>query len=279
MPLETLEQGTRIQGLVLETPRRSEGEPFDADKEITKENWDRILKREDSLIDHGEWQRFIEHFWSVRYLADGDNLRHLLFRPKINWVEIKSETRNLRTDRLIFGYLAKAKLLLPEDNYDLDYIRGKWENICSLVKNDNVSEYRWFAFRTLVLFPEYRDRLELDDQFLESLVVEIGQARHARSWVIMCASIFLLRMLYPSEFDKIQISPDEWKLMRKKFRRIDDGSLGPVGVNDMILLAFFMKTIAAQTAKIENGRLVISDEIKKPRKKEEDAPVPEKIKF
>ena len=50
MPLETLEQGTRIQGLVLETPRRGEGEPFDADKEITKENWDRILKREDSLI-------------------------------------------------------------------------------------------------------------------------------------------------------------------------------------------------------------------------------------
>ena len=114
MPLETLEQGQQIQGLVIETPRLSDGEPFDARKEITKENWGRILDHEDSLINDGEWMRLIEHFWSVRYLADGNNLKHFLFRLKINWVEIKSETRNLQTDTLIFGYLAKAKLLLPD---------------------------------------------------------------------------------------------------------------------------------------------------------------------
>lgn len=284
MPIESHlnKEDINIQHLSLEEPERTEKLPFDADKEITADDWanmkealviSRINTSRDDFVRIAKYMKllFPER---VSELALDNN----------DWGAIKLDIDNYRprSDNDKFFLIASAaKILFPErikelglDDQDWEMIKWKMQNSYATRQWDKLLTEAEYA---KLLFPRHEfGALLKDERTWEGIKKHIEGLKNEKSnMVLFVGYASTAKLLFPSHAGEINFDKNTWDVVKKNlnfYREIHASST-------LAVYAAAMKIMAAEDAEITDEGIFEINMRKLKINLPEQKPVPETKKF
>ena len=270
MPLETLDQGPRIQDLVIDPVNEPEI-CFDTDKELTPERW-ADLKEELDYFRKNEIARFLTRAWESAYVWP-DRKQELgldkdVFQRGQNCLNPLERLADTETARSIYcdAYIYRAgslKLTFPNETASMTFSLDMFESVRLASDEPRKrlgTKYFHFLFYSRFLYPQQFATLPIDDDLYQDINAEIKSAERSENWFRFLQTLFYSRMLFPDRYQKDTISPASWRACLEYFR---GHTKDKIKVEDLPEAALELKVLAADRIIIhDNGFEIIEEKSK-----------------
>ena len=271
-----------IKDLTIEEPERKKGLLFDAEKEITDEDWEELKNTFSGMREREGSLNLMNHAMAMKILSS-ERVKELRFGEE-DWTNSKflyeiHRARGSHTES--FDSLAIAmRVVFPERASELRLDETLWESYKRTIEQYKLEE-NWLSFHALavrakILFPKkFGEEITLDRKSLEELKKAFIWYREDNNWDSFIRRTFQAKILYPESLEEFNIDDATWKNMKKKLQESRKGKYWI----DFAEYAMFLKLLAAEEIKITNKGLEVIMQKEEAEFKEETPPMPQTRKF
>jgi len=250
--------------------KKDSGLPFDAERDITEEDWDNIQEYLAELVRNEEWINLFESAASVAIIFP-ERVAELPLQGLLGIVKNVRRHFEEQGDRdFMLDHGVETKILFPEEFANIHFSEETWEEIKLLSKNSFL-----YQQDIKLLSPKRASEWEIGKN-PESLFDLVEQLKEEESWQDFAIEAMTAKILFQEEFNRtFTLDESLWNKLHRKlnyFRRNRP-------MVDFIHLAKCMKFLAAKKIHITEEKI----DIIMPKKKEfgdtNNIPLPRTKKF
>ena len=274
-----------IKDLTLEEPEKKEGLPFDVERDITEEDWKKLIDTLSGYRVGGEWYEFGWQAMAMKIIFP-DKFSDVALDETV-WHEMKKRLDGWRIESRwniegLIWHTCQMKILFPERVGELNLNEGLWEGIKIAITRDRLGHlWRALADKLIaakILFPEMISELhfdEFDEEVWREIKKEMDSSRAAGNWEVFSWRAVALKFFFPKRVQELGLDAKAWQGMEDMLPQYqaDDAQ------RDFAVHAMLMKLLAAEEINITDKGLEIIMQKKDPEFKEETPPMPQARKF
>jgi len=265
-----------IKDLTLEEPPKKRELPFDVERDITEEDWDKLCRflEEISVDDPARRSSFAYVAMNTKLLYPNKPAEYFEGLAE----KIKSSAEQNRPDSYQnFSLIAAAlKVLSPEKFSEFHIDNNDWQGMKEVLESykngDHWDNFAWHAMKMKIIFPNKTSELFLDENAWFHMEETLFRHRNNNDRALFAME---MRLLFPEKVLDFRIDKQMWDEMGKALTqsRIENEYY------DFSTLAVTMKLLAAEEIKITDQGLEVIMQKEKSEFKEETPPMPQTRKF
>jgi len=268
----------KLRDITAETEEKEWKPGFDYEEEISDEDWEKIMKSLKALFPD-DYANYISCAARLKILfpdrADELGLNDEVWDEVWNKVtERMKATRDVVFKRSLFSAAYRdMKALFPDRIDEVDFNDEDLE--IAKRKDYNNGIYYLYELRSYkMIFPNRFASYQIGEGVVQKAVEGIRLTKEEKRWSDFVEEAALFRIVFPDQFDKIELDKNTWKHMRDELESSRDKEWGR-----FIILAFNLAVLAAKKVEVTDQGLKIEKAIVKQDFKQEKKPRPIRKKF
>ncbi len=256
MTVADLEQYINIKDLILDQPRSESDLPFDPKKEISEEDIARLELKIKTYQQGRSWWKAAEMLVSMQMLFSERNQEAFLSAEQMaGQTRLYERLTKIGAYYTLIAPAADFKLLFPDQFGSLNVTSmeadAMYRSLGGYYSNKEWSNYASLATSLLILFPDLKAKLRLDDNLWRGVNEDLEHNLDAEPYFYAekCKN---LKILYPDK--GLAIPPEAWDRMEQRLQLYRD-STDPEALRYFANLASWMKILTTKEVKITDRGL------------------------
>ena len=280
-----------IGRLTIENPKPTRDIPFDAERDITKGEWEGMKR---ILLQHRankQWRDF--SILATRLYLLFPNRQAELELNAHDWDAMKQEIDGYKGKNVNYGGRARfemnSKILFPDRQTEIDTTESEWKIMSAVLdKQQELGDWMGFvelAVRMKVIFSERQEDLKISNQVWEKMLEQLKRHRNFGDLHSFVNMVMYMRLLCPDRQEEIQLTDQDWEKLKNI---IDSYHNMPAVEKDIVeykywelsRLALFMQILSAERAEItDKGEINITMPKRETDLHQEKTPIPLRRNF
>lgn len=246
---------TRLHDLVIREKKREEL-PFDPEKDITDEQWQKAKRRLERAKELEMWDHFARDAMRMKILFP-ERVAELNLDNEV-WQKMKKRRESFFLGRikewgLFFEEAAEAKILFPERVSELELDEGIYEEgkkgIEALSKKGELAYLLNLVTNIKILFPEKSSELSLNEEIWKKIEEQAQKWYEENNWGMFSGWAASIKICCPTKMARFNLNDRAWSGMKQESKEIydsEDAQRKAIFLSQMMN----MKILAAKEARI-----------------------------